>query len=99
MESEIIREILGLEEGSELLIDTQHETKEKGTIQEKLNNFHDKLMKEVIEFCKENNISADEVHFSADHLQDSIMFGKWHPGTDSCLGLLDKNGEIIIESL
>jgi len=56
-------------------------------------------MKEVIEFCKENNISADEVHFSADHLQDSIMFGKWHPGTDSCLGLLDKNGEIIIESL
>ena len=60
---------------------------------------HRLIMQEIIDFCKRNNIEADIVSLDADHLLDSIKFGKWHAGTDSALVLLDENKECIIESL
>ena len=56
-------------------------------------------MQEIIDFCKRNNIEADIVSLDADHLLDSIKFGKWHAGTDSALVLLDENKECILGSL
>ena len=68
-------------------------------INEKLNYLHRLIMQEIIDFCKRNNIEADYVSLDADHLLDSIKFGKWHPGTDSSIVLYDKNKDSIIESL
>ena len=72
---------------------------ENESLNEKLNYLHRLLMKEVIDFCKHNNIDADIVTFGADHLLDSINAGTWHPGTDSALALFDENNECIIESI
>ena len=94
MVSKKIKELLKSEEG-------ELESKETKVIslEKKFNKLHHHLLKEIIDFCNENDLYPDEIHFYADHLLDSIKFKDWHPGTDSCLGLLDKNGEIIIESL
>ena len=54
-------------------------------INEAFRNLHEKLVNEVIGFCKAWNISIDEFHLSADGLNESIKYGSWHPCTDSCL--------------
>lgn len=72
---------------------------ENESLNEKMDYLHRLIMQEIIDFCKRNNIEADIVSLDADHLLDSIKFGKWHAGTDSALVLLDENKECIIESL
>lgn len=68
-------------------------------IESKLNDFHIHIIKEIIDFCIENNIDADYVSLSADHLKDSIEYKKWHPGTDSSLTFFDENEKSIICSM
>ena len=54
---------------------------------EELNNkfrkLHEKIVNEIIAFCKENNIIVDELHLNADSLEESIKFGSWKSCTDS----------------
>lgn len=59
---------------------------------------HKMIIQEIISFCKENKIEADEVRLLADNLQVSIEEGRWHPTTDSALQFFNKN-ELILESL
>jgi len=72
---------------------------ENEDLNEKMNYLHRLIMQEIVDFCKHNSINADYVSFGADHLMDSIKVGKWHPGTDSGLVLLDENNVKIIESV
>lgn len=53
-------------------------------IDEKFSKLHSKLVKEIITFCKENNIEIDEFSLSADGVRESIKYGEWCPSTDSC---------------
>ena len=53
-------------------------------IYEKFRKLHNKLVNEIVTFCKENNIEIDEFSLSADGVRESIKFGKWCPPTDSC---------------
>ncbi len=68
------------------------------TTEEKFHYLHRLIIKEIIDFCKRNNIDAEYVSLDADMLSESIKSGKWHAGTDSTLALLDENKECIIES-
>lgn len=72
---------------------------ENESLNEKLNYLHRLIIQEIVDFCRRNNIAADTVTLRADHLLDSINAGKWHPGSDSALVLLDENKECIIESM
>lgn len=69
------------------------------TTEEKFYYLHRLIMKEIIDFCKRNNIEADYVSLDADHLLDSIKFGKWHAGTDSALTIFDENKKPIVSSM
>ena len=67
---------------------------------EKFYELHKKLVQQVIDYCKENNIKdADTFHLSIDYLQSSIEAGTWHPGTDSAMGLYNQNKETITYSI
>ena len=44
---------------------------------------HEKLVNEVISFCKKYHIDASEFNLSADCLEPSIKQGEWTPYTDS----------------
>lgn len=67
---------------------------------EKFYELHKKLVQEIIDYCRENNIKdADEFHLSIDGLRDSIEFGTWHPGTDSAASLLNSDRETITYSM
>lgn len=67
---------------------------------EKFFNLHQELVQKVIDYCKENNITnADIFDLHIDRLQDSIECGKWHPGTDSAMGLYGEDKEVIISSI
>ena len=72
---------------------------ENESLDEKFNHLHHLIMKEIVDFCKRNNINADAVTFSADYLYDSLNAGNWHPSTDSALVLFDKDKKRIIESV
>ena len=58
-------------------------------MEEKLNKtfyeLHRKLVKEIINFCKENDTEFDEIHLDVDGLIESIKSGEWSPATDSTL--------------
>lgn len=58
---------------------------QKEEIDKKFRELHDKLVNEVITFCKENDIEIDEFNLSADGVRESIKYGEWCPYTDSCL--------------
>ena len=67
---------------------------------EKFYELHKKLVQEVIDYCRENDINdADEFHLSIDGLRSSIEFGEWHPGTDSAASLHNSERETITFSL
>ena len=67
---------------------------------EKFYELHKKLVQEVIDYCIENNITeADIFDLHIDRLQDSIKHGKWHPGTDSAMGLYNENREAMVISI
>ena len=46
---------------------------------------HERLVNEVIEFCKDWHVLIDEFHLNADCLEESIRSGSWQPCTDSSL--------------
>jgi hypothetical protein len=67
---------------------------------EKFYELHKKLVQQVIDYCKENDITdADIFDLHIDGLRDSIENGKWHPGTDSAMGLYNKDKETITYSI
>lgn len=67
---------------------------------EKFYELHKKLVQQVIDYCKENNIKdADTFHLSIDGLQSSIEAGTWHPGTDSAASLHNSKHETITYSI
>lgn len=55
------------------------------TITNAFRRLHERLIDEVIGFCRAYNISIDELYFYADSLEDSIKHGSWQSSTDSCL--------------
>lgn len=57
-------------------------------IKKEWTELHEKLVNEVISFCKKYNIDASEVHLNADCLEPSIEQGEWMPFTDSSFCLL-----------
>lgn len=54
--------------------------------QDDLSDLQEALMKTVINFCRERNLTdIDCISFGVDGLQDSVEYGEWTPGTDSSL--------------
>lgn len=49
----------------------------------KFSKFHEKLVNEIISWCRENNVKCDCFSLYADGLLDGIKYGSWGPGTDS----------------
>lgn len=61
---------------------------------------HDNLVKEIINFCKKENINdVDMAYLSIDGLKFSIQEGQWLASTDSSLTLFDKNKKCLMESI
>lgn len=56
-------------------------------IKNEFNELHRKLVNEVVDFCKRNNIKADTFSIGADGLRSSIEYGKWCPATDSSFSI------------
>ena len=48
---------------------------------------HTRLVNEVIAFCKEHNVDANEFWLHADCLDESAKVGSWQACTDSCFEL------------
>lgn len=48
---------------------------------------HEKIVNEVIRFCKEYDLNVDEVHISASGLIGSKKYGEWCPCTDSSMSM------------
>ena len=46
---------------------------------------HHRIVNEVIQFCKEHNISIDEFYIMANGVDGSIPFGEWCSCTDSSM--------------
>ena len=49
----------------------------------KFRALHHEIVNRIISFCKENNITIDEFHLSADGVEGSIPYGEWEACTDS----------------
>lgn len=63
---------------------------------EQTQKLHKLLVQTVIDFLKEEKINEVwEVQFKADGLTDSVKFGEWTPSTDSYLGLVGLQEEIL----
>lgn len=71
---------------------------EKDVQYKDLLGLHVDIMNLIIDFCKKNNVNADEVRFLADNFQVSVDEGIWHPTTDSALQFF-KGDECVLESL
>ena len=54
----------------------------------KFRELHKELVNKIIFFCKENNISIDEVHLNADGVDGSIPYGEWKSCTDSGFSMI-----------
>ena len=69
------------------------ETNERNEyLQREFYKLHRSLVTQVIKFCQENFIDADEFSLNADGLKVSINYGEWTPATDSSF-ILEKDGE------
>ena len=56
-------------------------------LNQKFRVLHHQIVNAVIQFCKENDITTDEFHLSADGVDSSIPYGEWESCTDSCFTL------------
>ena len=56
-------------------------------------------MKQIIDWCIENNLDADYISLDADGVKYSIEVGDWHPGTDSSFALFDKDKKCLVCSM
>ena len=63
------------------------ETNRDPKLHEAFSALHEKIVNEVIAFCKEHNLEVDEFCVSADGIRDSRDFGEWTPGTDSTMSM------------
>ncbi len=52
---------------------------------------HEKLVNEVISFCKKYHLDVSEFDLSADCLEPSIEYGEWMPFTDSSFCLFKRD--------
>lgn len=68
-------------------------------LHKKFYNLHINIVNQIINFCKENNVQADNLHLSADCLNESIEYGKWCPYTDSSFSLYNNDEETILWSI
>lgn len=58
------------------------------TTTDDIKELQQRLVQTCIDFVKEKNLTdIDMVRFSVDGLEDSIEFGEWTPGMDSCIGV------------
>ena len=62
-------------------------------VNKKFRELHHKLVNEIISFCKENNIEANEFFLRADDVLGSIPYSEWQPCTDSCLEIYEKDSD------
>lgn len=60
---------------------------------------HKSIMKQIIDWCIENNLDADYISLDADGVKYSIEVGDWHPGTDSSFALFDKDKKCLVCSM
>ena len=76
-------------------------TDEPDDTQKNVEQFHNKLVKDVITFCQENNICPQAMSFNIDMLDIAIEFGEWTGATDSALVFSadDRYENIMYESL
>lgn len=56
-------------------------------INKSFRQLHHDIVNMIISWCKEHGVVVDELHLSADSLQDSIENGEWTPVTDSYFAL------------
>ncbi len=57
-------------------------------IEDKWYELHNEIVQKIIDFCKDNNITeATDFGLKIDGLDESIEYGKWTPGSDSCMSL------------
>lgn len=62
---------------------------------EQINDLHHLLVNTIVDYINKNHIEdLQEVEFRADELQESAIYGKWCPATDSYLNC---SGYIISE--
>lgn len=64
-------------------------------IKKEWTELHEKLVNEVISFCKKHHLDASEFDLNANCLEPSIKQGKWMPFTDSsfCLFKVDEKDD------
>jgi hypothetical protein len=60
---------------------------------------HKSIMKQIIDWCIENNLSADYISLDADGVWYSIMTGDWNAGTDSSFALFDSDKKCLVCSM
>ena len=64
------------------------ETNRDPELHEAFSKLHEKIVNEVVMFCKEHNLKdVDEVSIYADGLMGSMEYGEWTPSTDSSMSM------------
>lgn len=59
------------------------------TTKSHVTDLHHLLVQTCLEFMKKHNLTdIEEVHFSADGLQDGLKYMEWTPGIDSSLDVI-----------
>lgn len=66
---------------------------ESKELTEKFSKFHKKIVNEVIQFCKENNLDCDAFSLWTTGIKFSQSYGYWTPGTDSSCSLYKEGTE------
>lgn len=74
----------------------ENETNRDPKLHEAFSDLHDKMVNDVIKFCKEHNLDVDELHLNIDGIQGSRDWGEWTCSTDSSMSMYvwerDKDG-------
>ena len=66
------------------------ETNRDPKLHEAFSKLHEKIVNEVIMFCKEHNLdNVDEVYIHADGLMGSMSEGEWTCFTDSSMSMIE----------
>jgi len=63
------------------------ETNRDPELHKAFGELHEKIVNDVIAFCKEHRLEVDEFCVRADGLRGSRDFGKWCPCTDSSMSM------------